>query len=418
MSRFEDRFHKLRQTADSPIAYAGVGPELLSQLSVSVAKEVVEAMVRTRARYSHSDVVEGREEEIRALSPYFALLKDTTQFEQARQTFIAERRGALEESKTAIDLVQQARRAEQQSRERFRREIASPQGSEIEIRDHVCASSPLSSGKWEFDILTPAGKRELYESSSRKRVTTRLDPSDVRRFTEIPEEDRDWALIEASENLRDQLLEHRECYAIEQMERKHPEITRRAESDHASPSDVHTYNHLCARFASNAPLSKELKESLKAEAVRVYQSAGQARNAQGEDRGQPAPYRELRRDVIKKYLTTAHSTDGVLDEKLGGRTILGVLCASELVYPNGKTPAAALGARADSGRGMLASEFRPAISLLLRNMPVGLISPKHPDREPEDYLLISTSEDDAGVMRVWQEGRIFSARQIETSSKS
>jgi len=412
MGRLEDRFNKLRQAPESPIAYAGVDAELLSQLSTTTSKEVVEAMVRARAQRSHSDVVAGREEEIRELSPYFAILKDGAKFEKARQELIAERSGSLQERRETIGDLVDAVNAESSARRQFFEAISAPSGETIRIAGNICVAVPLNVGTWEFDILTSAAKKRLFNGPSSQKLYAESDPSDVTTFKEIPEEVRQWALTEAAENLKHELLVERENYATKMVAKKYPELAARVNVDNPTREDLRAYEHHCGKYQRNAPVSRAFEKELKAEAVRVYQTAGETFSSK--DSSSKAAYLELSMPLISQHLTTVRSTEGALEGERGGRTVLGVLYATPFVQREKEAPpTATLEARAESGQYTMATDLRPVQSYLMRSLPVDIIASGHPEKEPyEHYWLISTGEDKSGKMRVWLEGRIFSARQV------
>lgn len=154
-----DRFDRARREAKqqqvlSPIDYSCISPftlDSLSKLSMPVAQEALEHLVRCRARQTHSDVSPGREQEIRELSPTFALLRDSALLKKSMASYTHEWGGFIREHSAAQRSIEQSILRSGSIRDKFS-QLCNP-APPIDV--------PITRGSWWISLLPEAAVKQI-----------------------------------------------------------------------------------------------------------------------------------------------------------------------------------------------------------------------------------------------------------------
>jgi hypothetical protein len=272
--RLQNRFKQARQSSESPIAYSGISPFALSelaQLDVSIPRSCIEGLVRARARQAHPDVAAGQEDSIRELSPYFALFKNKTLFENAITLHRAEREGLISEYESAKRNLGHQTSLLTRVSERF------AAAHVHEVQDRL----PLLSGKYTLVVLPDRALKDLMHNPTPEELSVALQGRGASSsFDEIPELDRNRLLSEAHEKFRADIEEEQNIYADARMKSKHTALYRKyhalieseAPRNARNAPTMKSYEDLHGRYSSEAPLSKKLSKLICEDVIKAYKS--------------------------------------------------------------------------------------------------------------------------------------------------
>lgn len=272
-NRLENRFKQVRQQAESPIAYSGISPFALTELSalsMDTARKSIEALVRARARQQHPDVSEGKEDGIRELSPYFSLFKDTRAFEGAIRLHIGERQGLHSEYLKALSDIKNKNWEATSIVTRFAQSLSPPTEDRIQLR----------SGDYTLVVLPEQALQDLIHNPSESdlRSAGLLQDEEELTFDTMPELDRARFYAEALKEFASEIEEDQVKYADLQMIAVHRDLTKRYKATQrrttspsaASEEIIRKYEKLHEKFCKRAPLSEALSLQLQEYAVRAF----------------------------------------------------------------------------------------------------------------------------------------------------
>jgi hypothetical protein len=272
-SPLEKLFNQVRQRTESPIAYSGISPFALTELSalsMETARNSIEALVRARARQQHPDVREGKEDGIREISPYFSLFKDTQAFERAIRLHVDERQWLYSEHQKALQDIKNADSKAASIGRKFAQSLSSATEDRIQLR----------SGEYTLVVLPDRALKDLIHNPSESdlRAAGGLQEEEEISFVDIPERDRRRlyaeALKEFAAEIEDEQVKHADLQMIAQhrdLTRSYKATQRRTTSPSAASEEIiRKYDKLHEKFCEKAPRSEELSLKLQEYAVQAF----------------------------------------------------------------------------------------------------------------------------------------------------
>ena len=412
-SRFENRFKAVRQQSESPLAFSGVTPEILSELSMDDARSLIEALIRKRAQFTHSDVIEGREEESRSLSPYFKVLRDPKQAEAAIKTFIAEKQGQSEQLRSEIDKFESASLRELVFRQKISA-VVTDTSPNCQKHDRL---NPFI-GLWDMVVLTPEAQDKLLSDPSAEQINLLSSQKPALSYNEIPVDQRDLLFIDALQSFEIEIEQERVDHAQQVMNEKYPRLagiydgTIKVAKSKLDDFEKQ-YEKLARAISAQAPLSDKLIRKVEEEVITIFNGS----LSYGEP---PLPALADHMDtidlvIISQALQPLRVENSRIKSKIHNihRSILGFLTLGEEGIRG--TDREKIFTAASRGEGITAKEFLPLYQNLITSIPDGIINEGPINREPETQcwlITLSIGKDGHSAIRV--EGQLYAAKPIST----